>query len=394
MKGKKKNKKLAKVLVLAVCFVLTIIVSASVTLAWFYDSDWASDSITMAGAVGIEMRNSAGTPTSGAGSLHFKISTNYAYPGQAMDLQASVFNNGGSSITNYYKNQATPVTNPTDPQIQTAGNANVGSKAYIRAQVILLTNMNMDAEPDKTTKPLEWEEWNDSQKFNARAIYTALNGLITTNNSTSATTDWVYDRVQTVDDTTYKGTIKFDSADHEFYDYGYYYLCYDKGTSPTLENVLYPLSVGHNAAFLFKNTFIIPWTLTNITADKEIYIGVKFEAIQTFIPRLNETYDSTTKGWSIYSGEMDNQADDVITGTGSDGYQNFYYSTNVQIVFNTSRFAKIKFTLADGSTYTVGETNNPSYSMITGLEDDDFETNIDLTDYEDAKEQVTPEQFA
>ena len=339
------------------------------------------------------MRNSAGTPTSGAGALHFKISTNYAYPGQAMDLQASVFNNGGSSITNYYKNQATPVTNPTDTQIQTAGDANVGSKAYIRAQVILLTNMNMDAAPaDQTSEA--YAEWLDSQKFNAREIYKALNGLITTNNSTSATTDWVYDRTPTVDETTFQGTVKFDSTDHTFYDYGYYYLCYDATSNANLKNVLYPLSVGHNAAFLFKNTFIIPWTLTNITADKEIYIGVKFEAIQTFIPRLNNTYDSTTKGWSIYSAEMDNQADDVITGTGSEGYQNFYYSTNVQIVFNTSRFAKIKFTLADSSTYTVGETSNANYSMITGLLPAEFTSKIDLTKSTDAKEQVTPEQFA
>ena len=60
----------------------------------------------MAGTVGIEIRdgetNDDGTPkkTTGSGQLHFNITTDKAYPGQAIDVAASCYNNGGKSNEN------------------------------------------------------------------------------------------------------------------------------------------------------------------------------------------------------------------------------------------------------------------------------------------------------
>ena len=89
MKGKKKNrKKVGKGIILCMSFLLTIILTFSFTLAWFYDADWASNYVNMAGAVGIEIRREAGKKdnngndlpllSSGAGNLHFNISTDKA----------------------------------------------------------------------------------------------------------------------------------------------------------------------------------------------------------------------------------------------------------------------------------------------------------------------------
>ena len=80
MKGKKKNKKkVGKILLLGMSFLLTIVLTFTITLAWFYDSDWASNSVTMAGTVGIEVRKQGATSaTSGSGNLHFIITTDKA----------------------------------------------------------------------------------------------------------------------------------------------------------------------------------------------------------------------------------------------------------------------------------------------------------------------------
>ena len=57
----KKGKKIAKVVLLALSFILTAVITFNVTLAWFYDEDWASSMVTMAGTVGIELRDDAST---------------------------------------------------------------------------------------------------------------------------------------------------------------------------------------------------------------------------------------------------------------------------------------------------------------------------------------------
>ena len=360
MKGKTKKKKLMKILILAACFVLTIVVSASVTLAWFYDSDWASNGLTMAGAVGIEMRNADGQLTSGAGNLHFKIATNYAYPGQAMDIQAHVYNNGGSSVINSINGKDAfwtwDETNKkynqviTDAEIEAAAEAGKGSPCYVRAQFVVLTNIDKSAYvADPLLSPEEAAaEQAANALFNSQAIYNALNALITKNNEASDDYDWIYDKNSATE-------VKFDSGTYPISDNGYFYLC-ENGT-----NTLHALEVGEESAFLFENTFVIPWGLTNYTADKEIYIGVTFQAIQTFIPRLT----GSATNWDIYATDLNNQADDDRSTA---GFQNYYYSTNVQIVFNTSRFSKIKFNLPNSKIYTVGGTNDSdvtaAYSLV------------------------------
>ncbi len=62
MKGKAKNKrKIGKVILIGLGFFLTIVLTFTTTLAWFYDSDWASKSITMAGTVGISGKRYRGS---------------------------------------------------------------------------------------------------------------------------------------------------------------------------------------------------------------------------------------------------------------------------------------------------------------------------------------------
>ena len=121
MKGKKKNKKkVGKIILLGMSFLLTIVLTFTITLAWFYDSDWASNSVTMAGTVGIEVRKQGATSaTSGSGNLHFVITTDKAYPGQAIDVSASAYNNGGASKTN----------------------GKEGSPCYLRASFTVYTNI-------------------------------------------------------------------------------------------------------------------------------------------------------------------------------------------------------------------------------------------------------------
>ena len=92
MKGKAKNKrKIGKVILICMGFFLTIILTFTTTLAWFYDSDWASKYVKMGGSVGIKIKDSTDAFTSGSGNLHFNITTALAYPGQSVDVSASVF---------------------------------------------------------------------------------------------------------------------------------------------------------------------------------------------------------------------------------------------------------------------------------------------------------------
>ena len=167
MKGKtKKIDNLSKGLLLAVSFVLTIVLTATLTLAWFYDSDWASNSVTMAGTVGIEVRKQGATSaTSGSGNLHFVISTDKAYPGQAIDVSASAYNNGGASKKN----------------------GKEGSPCYLRASFTVYTNIGLD---DESTTDID--EAAEEAEMNSRELYDFLLELITTQNGNASDYQWIY----------------------------------------------------------------------------------------------------------------------------------------------------------------------------------------------------------
>ena len=322
MKGKSKKKKVGKIILFALSFLLTIVLTASITLAWFYDSDWASNSLTMAGSVGIEMRDGSNTVTSGNGALHFSLQgPQLAYPGQAIDVEASVFNNGGTSIINHFQKNPPEGAKPTDTEIKNAGTNKVGSPCYIRAYFEVFTNITE-----------EYLESDDIYKFLADLI-TARNGL--------TTYKWVHyqntDARMTLDGKTYYQGSETASAT-AIVDPGYFYLCTaDAGAN----SVLYPLPVGETAIFLWDGQFVLPWQLTNLSADKMIYVGVKFEAIQTFIPKM------TTPG------KIDSTADNQLP----EG-QCTISCTPVQTIFNTCQFQQIEYKDANGNTVTFDSNYN------------------------------------
>ena len=351
MKGKTKNKKLMKVLILAVCFVLTIVLSVSLTMAWFFDTDWASTAVTMAGAVGIEMRDGS-QATSGSGNLHFVVESEYSYPGQAVEVEASVFNNGGSSVINHFGK--TPTYDEIQSGAESGDLAKVGSACYVRAHFAVYTNIGTDTKvyPENATPEEKAEidlQFTENAKLNSTALYSHLVDLVKTQNQAvydDSTIDakdkyqWVYFRnenpVYNFDGKNYyMGIERADNfivdmdgdGEQDAGDEGYFYLCMSDGTT------LKPLKVGEDAAFLWNSTFVIPWQLNNFSADKDIFIGVIFQAVQTFIPEMDVASGKYTIG-----GEADNQLDD---DEGTDGYQHHYNSPEVQIVFNTCRFTAI-----------------------------------------------------
>lgn len=349
MKGKTIDKKrIIKTLMLIMGFVLTIVLTASVTLAWFYDSDWANKSVTMAGSVGIEMRDDSGNLTSGAGNFHFMIDGKKAYPGQSIEIEASVFNNGGTSITNHFKDKTYDKAGGEgkydDDDIKAAGtgaSANidgdeVGSPAYIRARFVVYTNIGADTAP---TKPDDYdtnaaakatydrllEEYNDNLKLNAAALYKGMLDLITSRNDDKDDYDWVFWRNEApnmpikeggVEKQYFEGVIN--NTTPEGGDGGYFYLC-NNGT-----NILKPLNVGDAAAFLWDGTFIIPWQLTNMSADKTIFVALEFQAVQTYIPLIDDD--------GVISNAFPNQlaAEKCII-----------QDRSVQTVFNSSRFTRM-----------------------------------------------------
>lgn len=353
MKGKTKtkNRKVAKVLILAVSFVLTAVLSVSMTMAWFFDTDWASTAVTMAGAVGIEMRDGS-QATSGSGNLHFVVESEYSYPGQAVEVEASVFNNGGSSVINHFGK--TPTYAEITGAAGTGDLDGVGSACYIRAHFAVYTNIGTDVKtyPDGATEAEKTEidkQFEENAKLNSTALYSHLVDLVKTQNQKvhddNRITDkyqWVYYRNNTpVYDfdgkTYYMGLERADDFTVTGGDEGYFYLCMSDGKT------LKPLQVGEDAAFLWNSTFVIPWQLNNFSADKDIFIGVIFQAVQTFIPKMDVEGNKYT-----INGDADNQLDsDDDT---SNGYQHDYDAPEVQIVFNTCRFTAID-TVIDSKDY-------------------------------------------
>ena len=150
---------------------------------------------------------------------------------------------------------------------------------------------------------------------------------------------------------------------------GYFYLCYKptstavinkkdhttavpSTTTPATEGktgILMPLAVSSEAVFLWNSTFIIPWTLTNYSADKDIFVIVEFQAVQTFIPEVEST------------GVINNAANNQLSAE-----QCYYYSKSVQTVFNSSGFDAPALTIKtkDGRDIDLGDENSP-YAPIS-----------------------------
>ena len=345
MKGKAKNKrKIGKVILIGLGFFLTIVLTFTTTLAWFYDSDWASKSITMAGTVGIEIRDGTtdaeGNPitTTGEGQLHFNITTEKAYPGQSIDVSASCYNNGGNSGSG-------------------------GSKCYVRAHFAVYTNIGKAPDPadyavgeyssDGTQNPAYQEALaiaNNETDLSAEALYAFLEQLISEQNSAGAGYYWAYYQntgavalsksgISESDTNYYVDGKQYKDATHDsenstaeqvtdvaaIKDKGYFYLC----TNSTDKKLL-PLSYGESAVFLWNSRFIIPWKLTNASADKHIFVALQFQAVQTFIPKMSATKPG------VIDPSADNQLpeDDCL-----------YDKIEVQTVFSSSNFGEISTTI-------------------------------------------------
>lgn len=340
MKGKsKKKKKIGKVILIGMGFFLTIVLTFTTTLAWFYDSDWASKYVQMGGTVGIVIKDE-GNFTSGSQALHFNIQPEgLAYPGQAVDVSASCYNDGGRS----------------------SATGGTGSACYIRARFAVYTNIGKapvasdyitEQYPAGTDNPdfqKDLSEATQNQDLSAESLYQFLDGLITKQNNVSTTYQWTYykktgalplsdsgvsadDKKYYLDGTTYTPTDGGYTAGGSTYttvsdisDRGYFYLCKKNSTE------LFSLEVGQAAAFLWDSTFVIPWTLTNLSADKYIYVGVIFQAIQTYIP--------------IISNGVISDAFNETTGNKLDADQCTYDNIAVQTVFNTCNFDDIPLTV-------------------------------------------------
>lgn len=320
-------------------FLLTIVLTFSLTLAWFFDADWASNYVTMAGAVGIEIREQK-DPTNkpneitkvekDAGGLHFNISTNKAYPGQAIEVNASVYNNGGSSG---------------------AG----GSPCYIRARFKVITDIG-----NSTDEAIAASE----AAMNAQNIYNFLQQLVESQNAITANDYcWRYYKSSSSRKISASGTSNTDTlyyfeglhfndannngkqdtgeadytASSTFGEIGYFYLCYKTANSTDKTKVMHPLPVQQTSMFLWNDTFIIPWTLTNYSADKHIYVAVIFQAIQTFIPSIDSN--------GVISPAANNQAG-VAPGTAINGKTYSHYALefddpSLQTVFNSCYFGPV-----------------------------------------------------
>lgn len=273
MKGKnKKKRKVGKIILLAMSFVMTAVLTFTATLAWFYDSDWASRSVTMAGSVGIQLRDNSNNTTSGSNALHFVIEGDKAYPGQGIEVQASVYNDGGVSASG-------------ETDASRAGSKK-GSACYVRAYFAVYTDIGVNTGFSGSSAD------DPDQSLNSRYLYDFLQALIDSENGKEgATYKWVYykntNAVSRLDNKTYfEGSVTTQTSAA---DKGYFYLCKTDG------NILKPLSVGETSAFLWNGNFTIPWQLTNTSADKHIFVGIQFQAIQTFIPAMTNGVISTSK---------------------------------------------------------------------------------------------------
>lgn len=392
MKGKAKNKrKIGKVILIGIGFFLTIILTFTTTLAWFYDSDWASKSVTMAGTVGIRVKDGENF-TSGSGNLHFEITTEKAYPGQAIDVSASCYNDGGKSGLEkgsecYVRAHFAVYTNIGKLPVPGDYVGGSASKAYIAAKAQYDAAIARGETPDYAEpKASDYEGGAESKAYkedlaiaqneaglSASELYKFLNQLIELQNDASdAQTDttkkyyWNYYKNNGLENgigggfpLSSSGTLNSDISyyiDGKDYvsngsgytytykdndgqtqtdtvsdytkltDKGYFYLCLTKGEDAQLK----ALGLGEASVFLWNNRFIIPWKLTNASAEKDIFVAVEFQAIQTYIPIINTT--------GIIDSNPNNQLPEA---------QCTIKNNSVQTVFNSCSFTPISTVIGD-----------------------------------------------
>ncbi len=398
MKGKAKNKrKIGKVILIGIGFFLTIILTFTTTLAWFYDSDWASKSVTMAGTVGIRVKDGENF-TSGSGSLHFQIKGDKAYPGQAIDVSASCYNNGGKSGLEkgsecYVRAHFAVYTNIGKLPVPGHYIGGSASQAYIAAKAEYDAIIARGETPDYAEpKASDYEGGTESKAYkedlaiaqnevglSASELYKFLNQLIELQNDASDNqTDpdkkyyWNYyknnglvngvgggfplsnsgtgnDISYYIDGKEYVSngsgyTYTYKDSDGQtqtdtvsdytkLKDKGYFYLCVSEGEDAQLKK----LGLGEASVFLWNNRFIIPWKLTNASAEKDIFVAVEFQAIQTYIPIINDGKNNTIEG-TIKSDEMDNQLEDTKCTI---------KNKSVQTVFNSCYFTPVSTVIGD-----------------------------------------------
>ena len=262
------------IVLLALAFLMTIVITFTVTVAWFFDSDWASNDITMGGKVSIYLTNGVKdgegnyTQLYGKNQLHFKLFDSgdptapgyqkpVGYPGQTIDVRASVFNDGDS-------------------------------KCYVRAKFLVASNV-----PDS--------------KLSLSSLYIYLQQLVNAINSNSSYQYcWRYYEQTAANaikfDGSYylNGTAYTDSAWNTLEnksDGGYYYLC--KKVSNAVSDILMPMELGELDTFFMDGTFLIPWQLKNDSAGCKLFAAVQFDAIQTYIPIVyNKDAASGTKEYT------------------------------------------------------------------------------------------------
>lgn len=386
MKGKAKNKrKIGKVILVGMGFFLAIILTFTTTLAWFYDSDWASRNVTMAGTVGIRVKDGENF-TSGSGQLHFKISTDKAYPGQAIDASASCYNDGGKSGLEkgskcYVRAHFAVYTNIGKLPEATDYVGGSASKAYIAAKAqydAAIARGETPGYPEPkasdyeggTTSNAYKEDYATAQNeadMKAENLYAFLVELIEKQNELFSTTGYYWNYYKndglangigggfplsssgTGNDISYYidgkeyvsngsgyvhtytdsdgQTQTTDPVDYkDLKDKGYFYLCTAQGDNAQLKE----LDLNETSVFLWNNRFIIPWKLTNASAEKDIFVAVEFQAIQTYIPIINDG--------KIKSDEMDNQLP---------AEQCTIKNKSVQTVFNSCSFTPISTVIGD-----------------------------------------------
>lgn len=369
-----KKKKVGKIVLIGMSFLLTVLLTFSITLAWFYDADWASNYINMAGSVGIEIQRQQrydenGDPiysleeltTSGSGKLHFTITTDKAYPGQAIDVSASVYNNGGKSGSGgspcyirahfaVYTNIAAGYKEIVNIKRSDYAAGSTGDAAYYAALNAVI-GLDSAAFTDLVDYYAALDKERDSiineKNMGADALYQFFNTLIDKQNTDTANTTYYWRYYQNTGSKPLSSSGISDSDVLHYFegqssasettakDKGYFYLC-----SKTDKETLLPLNYGDTAVFLWNNTFIIPWNLTNLSADKYLFVGVTFQAIQTFIPNIDAD--------GIISDEADNQLP---------ANQCKYNNHSVQTVFNSCAFTPIdtRITVDNKNTPDIGD---------------------------------------
>ena len=326
--------RLTKIVLLALAFLMTIIITFTVTVAWFYDSDWADNKITMGGKVSVYLTNGENTDDtdddtnpydnlgqSGSKSLHFQLfgGAEKAYPGQTIDVKTSVYNDGDSDC--FIRAKFMVATDVTEPDLDLAN-----LYLYLHSLVQAINSMD----------DYDYCWVYDERNHNNSPIYFEnnyyLNGVAYPKDTWEKTMD---------------ASAKFDT--------GYYYLCQkvDGATS----HLLKPITKSSLQTFFMDGTFLIPWTLTNSSASCNIYAAVQFQAIQTFIPVV---YNPNETNASSKEYNEDSQYHGTISKAENNRFpeDSVKYDTySAQVVWNSCVFDSIT---ADWAT-------NPGYTVQSGL---------------------------